>query len=384
NSKSAQELAIKINNQEAVVKSTQKQLKNYVSQLNEMTARTVDTRSNLEKLEDTISDQENELKNLEREYQNAVITFGENSQEVKNLKQSYQEVSQSLEENRNSIANINSDQEKLKEATEKFKKSQDDVSNSTSILSDGYSMAKDVIADFIKDGIQWALDKFKELMSAQDEAMKSFQAQTGMATEDMSAYNDEMQELYKQGYGENLTDIANAMAQVKQTTNELDPSKLGEMTKNALLLGETYEFDIAESLRAVNMLTDQFGITSQEAYNLIVQGCQNGLNKNGDLLDVINEYSVHYAQMGNTAEDFFNSLLNGTEAGAFSVDKLGDGYKEFGIRTREVNDDVKNAYASLGLITVDNTEKINEFIETIAEQESKVAELKYSLEKAKL
>ena len=383
NSVGARTLATEINNQSAKIKEVQKDLKNYTDKLNDLTTETIDTRTELKKLEDTISDQENQLKNLEKEYQNAVITFGENSQEAKNLKQSYQEISQSLEENRNSIANINSDQEKLKEATEKLKKSQEDTANSTSILSDGYSMAKDVIANFIKDGIQWAIDKFKELISAQDEAMKSFQAQTDTSTEDMSAFNDEMQELYKQGYGESLTDIANAMAQVKQTTNETDPSKLSEMTKNAMLLGETYEFDVAESLRAVNMLTDQFGITSEEAYNLIVQGCQNGLNKNGDLLDVINEYSVHYSQMGNTADEFFNSLLNGTEAGAFSVDKLGDGYKEFGIRTREVNDDVKNAYASLGLITIDNSEKVGELTDTISDQESKIDDLTYSLEKAK-
>ena len=383
NSEGAKQLTIEMNNQEATLKTVQKQLKNYTQQLVDMTTETVDTRSNLEKLEDTISDQENQLKNLEREYQNAVITFGENSQEAKNLKQSYEEVSTSLEKNRNSIANINSDQEKLKEATDKLKQSQENTTSSTNLLANGYTMAKDIIADFIKEGIQWAIDKFKELISTQDEAMKSFQSQTGTATENMSAYNDEMQKLYEQGYGETLTDIANAMAQVKQTANETDPSKLSDMTKNAMLLGETYEFDVAEGLRAVNMLKNQFGITSQEAYNLIVQGCQKGLNKNGDLLDVINEYSVHYAQMGNSADEFFNSLLNGTEAGAFSVDKLGDGYKEFGIRTREVNDDVKNAYASLGLITIDNSERVDELTETISDQESKIDDLTYSLEKAK-
>lgn len=383
NSEGAKQLTIEMNNQEATLKSVQKQLQNYNSKLEEMTAETVDTRSNLEKLEDTISEQENQLKQLEREYQNAVLTFGETSEQAQALKTSYEGVSRALEDNRNSIANITSDTSELSDETNNLSQSEGKAEKSTSLLADGYSMAKDVIASFIKDGIQWAIDKFKELMSAQDEAMKSFQAQTGTATEDMSAYNDEMQELYKQGYGETLTDIANAMAQVKQTTNETDPSKLSDMTKNAMLLGETYEFDVAESLRAVNMLTDQFGVTSQEAYNLIVQGCQNGLNKNGDLLDVINEYSVHYAQMGNTADDFFNSLLNGTEAGAFSVDKLGDGYKEFGIKTREVNDDVKNAYASLGLITVDNSEKVDELTETISDQESKIDDLTYSLEKAK-
>lgn len=383
NSVGARTLATEINNQSAKIKEVQKELKDYTDKLNDLTTETVDTRSNLEKLEDTISDQENQLKNLEREYQNAVITFGENSQEAKNLQQSYNDLSKALEENQNSIVEVLTDEEKLEKAKKELKEKTENLTGSTQGLSDGYTVAKDIIADFIKDGIQWAIDKFKELISAQDEAMKSFQAQTGTSTEDMSAFNDEMQELYKQGYGESLTDIANAMAQVKQTTNETDPSKLSDMTKNAMLLGETYEFDVAEGLRAVNMLTNQFGITSQEAYNLIVQGCQKGLNKNGDLLDVINEYSVHYAQMGNSADEFFNSLLNGTEAGAFSVDKLGDGYKEFGIRTREVNDDVKNAYASLGLITIDNSERVDELTETISDQESKIDDLTYSLEKAK-
>ncbi|MEE7582511.1 MAG: phage tail tape measure protein, partial [Oscillospiraceae bacterium] len=383
NSVGARTLATEINNQSAKIKEVQKELKDYTDKLNDLTTETVDTRSNLEKLEDTISDQENQLKNLEREYQNAVITFGENSQEAKNLQQSYNDLSKALEENQNSIVEVLTDEEKLEKAKKELKEKTENLTGSTQGLSDGYTVAKDIIADFIKDGIQWAIDKFKELISAQDEAMKSFQAQTSTSTEDMSAFNDEMQELYKQGYGESLTDIANAMAQVKQTTNETDPSKLNDMTKNAMLLGETYEFDVAESLRAVNMLTDQFGVTSQEAYNLIIQGCQKGLNKNGDLLDVINEYSVHYAQMGNSADEFFNSLLNGTEAGAFSVDKLGDGYKEFGIRTREVNDDVKNAYASLGLITIDNSERVDELTETISDQESKIDDLTYSLEKAK-
>ena len=383
NSVGARTLATEINNQSAKIKEVQKELKDYTDKLNDLTTETVDTRSNLEKLEDTISDQENQLKNLEREYQNAVITFGENSQEAKNLQQSYNDLSKVLEENQNSIVEVLTDEEKLEKAKKELKEKTENLTGSTQGLSDGYTVAKDIIADFIKDGIQWAIDKFKELISAQDEAMKSFQAQTSTSTEDMSAFNDEMQELYKQGYGESLTDIANAMAQVKQTTNETDPSKLNDMTKNAMLLGETYEFDVAESLRAVNMLTDQFGVTSQEAYNLIIQGCQNGLNKNGDLLDVINEYSVHYAQMGNTADEFFNSLLNGTEAGAFSVDKLGDGYKEFGIRTRQVNDDVKNAYASLGLITIDNSERVDELTETISDQESKIDDLTYSLGKTK-
>ena len=60
----------------------------------------------------------------------------------------------------------------------------------------------------------------------------------------------------------------------------------------------TFDFDVAESTRAATQLMQKFGLSSDEAYNLIAQGAQNGLNKNGDLLDVINEYSNQYSQAG--------------------------------------------------------------------------------------
>ena len=97
------------------------------------------------------------------------------------------------------------------------------------------------------------------------------------------------------------------------------------------------------------MLMDQFGISGEEAYNLIAQGAQNGLNKNGDLLDTINEYAVHFKQTGRGAEDFFNMLENGAEEGTFSVDKLGDAWKEFGIRAKDTTTTTTEAYEILGL-----------------------------------
>ena len=83
------------------------------------------------------------------------------------------------------------------------------------------------------------------------------------------------------------------------------------------------------------MMMKQFGVTSDEAFNLIAQGAQNGLDKNGNLLDSINEYSVHFKQLGFDAEDMFNMFSNGAKAGVFDVDKLGDAVKEFGIRCKD-------------------------------------------------
>lgn len=179
------------------------------------------------------------------------------------------------------------------------------------------------------------------------QASNSIGAATGISTEQLNGMNDVMKNIYAQNYGENFQDIADAISTVTQNSKLIDPSAIQETTTNALALRDTFGFEIPESMRAVNMLMDQFGISSTEAFNLIVQGAQNGLDKNGDLLDTINEYSVHFRQSGISAEGMFNSLINGAATGTFSVDKLGDAVKEFGIRVKDGTGD--EAFEALGL-----------------------------------
>ena len=77
--------------------------------------------------------------------------------------------------------------------------------------------------------------------------------------------------------------------------------------------------EVEESVRAANSLMNQFGISADEAYNLMAQGAQNGLNANQDMCDVINEYSVQYANAGLSAEEMFNMLVSGAEQGKMCI-----------------------------------------------------------------
>lgn len=164
-----------------------------------------------------------------------------------------------------------------------------------------------------------------------DKAYNTLQTQTGATVEEMELLDESMQNIYKSNFGESIEDVAISMSTVKIQTN-LAGQELEDITKTALLMRDTFGFEVNESIRAVNSMMDQFGITADEAYNLIAQGAQNGLNQNDDLLDVINEYSVQFADVGYSAEDMFNMLKNGVDEGTWSVDKLGDAVKEFNIR----------------------------------------------------
>lgn len=140
-------------------------------------------------------------------------------------------------------------------------------------------------------------------------AMNDFEASTGIAEAAANGFEDAMLRIYNNNFGESMDDIAASMATVAQTSGEVDPTKIEELTQNALMLRDTFGFDIQEQMRAVNMLMDQFGLSGEEAFNLIAQGAQNGLDKNGDLLDSINEYSVHFKSLGLDAEDMVKEKL---------------------------------------------------------------------------
>lgn len=92
-----------------------------------------------------------------------------------------------------------------------------------------------------------------------------------------------------------------------------------------------------------------FGVSAEEAYNIIAVGAQNGADQNGDLLDTLNEYSVQYAALGLSADQFVGGLISGAEAGVFSIDKVGDAVKEFNIRAKDGSKSTVGAFQTLGL-----------------------------------
>lgn len=177
-------------------------------------------------------------------------------------------------------------------------------------------------------------------------SLNTLQTQTGSTTKEMEGLKKSLLSIYGKNYGESFEDVAQSLSNVKQQTG-LAGEELENFTKNAMVLKDTFEYEVNESTRAADMMMKQFGVTGDEAFNLIAQGAQNGLDKNGNLLDSINEYSVHFAQLGMDAEDMFNMFSNGAESGVFDIDKLGDAVKEFGIRVKDGTAD--EAFAQLGL-----------------------------------
>lgn len=216
-------------------------------------------------------------------------------------------------------------------------------------------------------------------------AFAQFAAATGTASDAMGKYKDMINDVYKDNFGESINDVADAMAKVDQNMSYLNDSALQSITKYAMTLSDTLGYDVAESTRAADALIKNFGIEADEAFNLMAQGAQNGLDFSGEMIDSINEYSVHFAKAGMDANDMFNIMASGAQSGAFNIDKIGDAVKEFSIRAIDGSDTTIAGFQALGMSASDAAAKFasggdgakevfNQVIQGLAAMEDPVAQ----------
>lgn len=180
-------------------------------------------------------------------------------------------------------------------------------------------------------------------------------------------YQSVLEDIYKNNYGDSFGDIGSAMSDVVKQMGILDETSLQNVTESAFTLRDTFGYDIPESTRAAKAMMDNFGISGEEAMNLIATGAQNGLDYSGELLDSISEYSVQFEKMGLDAEDMFAIFQAGAESGAFNLDKVGDAVKEMSIRVVDGSDTTIEGFELIGLNAEEMAEKFSAGGETAKE-----------------
>lgn len=190
-----------------------------------------------------------------------------------------------------------------------------------------------------------------------DQAMNGYLASTGKSKEETERYQQVLEGIYANNYGESFEDIAQAMAQVNKQLGDLDDESLQSITESAFALRDTFDYDVQESTRAAKALIDNFGVDGEKAMGLIAKGAQEGLDFSGELLDSISEYSSQFAKVGLDADDMFKIMKKGAETGAWNMDKVGDAIKEMSIRVIDGSDTTKEGFELIGLNAEEMAEK---------------------------
>ncbi len=179
-------------------------------------------------------------------------------------------------------------------------------------------------------------------------AMDLVAARTGATGKELEDFKDIALDVFAQNWGSSIEDVALAMAEVN-TITKLEGKELEKTTAKALALEERFDKGINESVDATNSLMENFGLTSDQAFDFLTKGLQGGLDSSGDFLDSIAEYSNQFSNAGFDAGQFFSIMETGSQSGVLGTDKISDAVKEMTVRLNEGGADVGEAFTSIGL-----------------------------------
>ncbi|WP_431811573.1 phage tail tape measure protein [Lysinibacillus sp. FW12] len=200
-----------------------------------------------------------------------------------------------------------------------------------------------------------------------DEAFSTLQAQTGATAEQMEVYGSAAKDVFKKGYGENIDEVTNALARVKQNMHNIDDGELSNVTSKAMLLGKTFDSDVNEVTRGTNNMMEAFGISADKAFDLFTAGGQRGLNFSNEMFDNVAEYSSLFGAMGYSAEEYFGIMERGAKAGVYNLDYVNDVMKEFQIRIKDGSKSTDETFSAMSKSTFDLWEAFNRGEATVAD-----------------
>ena len=126
------------------------------------------------------------------------------------------------------------------------------------------------------------------------------------------------------------------------SVTDLGGEELNNFTANLKGLSDTFGVDFKDLMVGVNSVSKQFGITSEEALNLVQEGFLKGANSNDEYLKILKEYPAQFKAAGQSAEEFIALTAQGAQQGVFD-DKAIDTVKEFSLRIREQTLPVREA-----------------------------------------
>lgn len=167
---------------------------------------------------------------------------------------------------------------------------------------------------------------------------------------------------YSNAWGDSIQDnlgtaqsaLENALVLPDSTGREIQ-GVIEQLTAVSELLGS----DITETAEAAgNMIKNGLAKDSAEAFDIIVAGQQEGLNRSEDWLDTLREYSGMFESIGLSGAEAGGLIEQAMDAGARNSDVAADALKEFSIRAQDDSKATREAYESIGLSADEMGEKI--------------------------
>jgi len=179
------------------------------------------------------------------------------------------------------------------------------------------------------------------------------QNQLALTDEEAARAGEIAGDVYSAGFGESVGDVGEALSAVSSSMQEfgsVSDAEMAQLTKEALALAKTFEFDVGMATAAAgNLIKSGLVKDGTEALDLLAATAQKvPAAMRDELPEVAKEYSEFFSQLGFTGPEMFGLLAQAAQDPTFELDKLGDAVKEFTLLLADT-DAVSEPLKKLGL-----------------------------------
>ena len=325
-----------------------------------------DVDADTKKLEKKLDEASNEVESFSKEATDNAKVEGSAKMDTSNFEKSAQTVKSeaSAVEKAIDVDGKVDVEDKASSKLDSVKKKADDFSNENIKFpkidppdTDGFEEALQEMEDKVKsfgakiagylaigEAIKQGTEIGKEVYEDFEDSVARVKGALGETDDQARQTAQVIKDVYEAGLGESMDRVAEAVVRIKRNLGDMDDGTLNSITQQAIILEDTFDVDMNETLRGVKGLMKNFGLTAQEAMDYIVAGTQEGLDWTDELGDNISEYSGKFSQAGYSASEYFQLLKNGSDSGAYNLDKVNDAINE--VTTRLADGTIEGALGS--------------------------------------
>ena len=228
------------------------------------------------------------------------------------------------------LNDVSKDLEKYQKELEETAKKQEELKkklSSSSLMTVGARLKRLAALGGVGASATFALKDIVEQVKEFDRQSHLIIARTELTAKDLKRVKKDLIDIYRV-VGKTPEEIAEVYTQVRQLTG-LQGEELKKATIQALKVQKVIpEWDTREITRAIAQMRKAFGITAEEATDLMTTVFTKAGDKANDLLDTLWEYAPLMREAGLSAKEFAAYLIAGAQEGAFNFDKLADTVKE--------------------------------------------------------
>lgn len=330
-------------------------------------------------LERVLEDQSTALRTMESHLDKVEATYGANSREATELRTKINNMRAEMAKTEKELRDFRTKMDDAADSMQDAEKAADGLDDDLKKIGDGAKDAKDDVGDLGKGlgalekldfgdlagklggiaGVTGTVTAGLKIGSETVQAWNDLSAYTGKTSEALAQIKADSEAVYQKGLGENREQVTQAVAVMNQMTG-LTGESLQKAAASGMALSDVFGMDIADVAMTAAQCMNLLHISAEEAFDYITHAAQQGANKNGNLLDTINEYAAAFAAGGKSAEEMFTALELSAQMGVFDLDKTGDAWNTFMTNLTKGDETAKSALEQMGFAAEDMVRKIAE------------------------